>query len=160
MPFTTPTLIELRLSGRCLEGVWRLLRWLWILPGGLSCQIDWRNSIEGRNIEYCFNWLVPFLSLTMDWPLSALFSDVCRVSERCLGDVLGFLRVWGGVVVVGGWYEIDWYQLNKGNFDRLVHSLPGALECLKVVWKVSERCLGAVWVTLDTVWGLWCESNW
>ena len=39
------------------------------------------------------------------------------------------------------------------NFDHLVHNFPGALECLKVVREVSERCLGAMWVTLDTGWG-------
>ena len=28
--------------------------------------------------------------------------------------------------------------------SQLVPSLPGASECLKIVWKLSERCLGVV----------------
>ena len=82
------------MPGRCLEDAKVTLNTAWraIMP-------NWQNSIE-----YCFNWLVPFLSLAMDWPLSALFLDISRVSERSLGGVLGCLSVWGGVGVGG---EID-----------------------------------------------------
>ena len=89
-----PILIDLGLSGmcqgvskRCLEGVWMTLdtAWILIMPNQLL-------KLQWRNIECCFNWLVPFLSLTLDWPLSFLFWGVCRVSGRFLGVVLGCLN--------------------------------------------------------------------
>ena len=89
-----PILIDFGLSGmcwrvskRCLEGVWMTLdtAWMVIMPNQLL-------KLQCRNIEYCFNWLVPFLSITLDWPLSVLFGGVYRVSGRFLGGVVGCLN--------------------------------------------------------------------
>ena len=41
-----------------------------------------------------------------------------------------------------------------GSMMKIVHTLPGASECLQLVREVSERCLGVVCVTLDTGWGV------
>ena len=81
-----PILIDLGLSGmcrrvseRCLEDVWITLdtAWMVIMPNQLL-------KLQCRNIEYCFNRLVPFLSITLYWPLSFLFGGVCRMSGRFL----------------------------------------------------------------------------
>ena len=142
-----------KVSGVCLAALnsaWRV-----IMPNQLM-------TLQWRNIEKCFNWLVPSLSMTLDWTLSALSRGVCRVSIRCLGGVLGCLGDFGYCLGWGGgvWYEINLWKFNLSHFDQLVPSLPSASECLNVVWKVSERCLEVVWVILDTVWGLWCASTW
>ena len=96
-----------------------------------------------------------FFLMTLDWPLG-----VCWVLGRFLGGVLGCMSDSGYCLGwVGVWCEIDWHKSNQSYFHQMVPSLPGASECLKVVWKVSERCLGVVCVTLDTVWGARCASK-
>ena len=62
-----------RVSKRCPDGVWMTLdtAWMIIMPNQLL-------KLQWRDIECCFNWLVPFRSLTLDWPLSFIFWGVCR----------------------------------------------------------------------------------
>ena len=98
--------IDLAVSGRCQEGVWMTLdtAWMVIMPN-ILLKLQWRN------IEYCFDWLIPFISMTLDWPLSVLFWDVLTLRGRCLGGVLGCLSDsgyylgWGGV---GGCMTWNW----------------------------------------------------
>ena len=86
-----------KVSGRYQEGVWVTLNTAWriIMPDQLM-------KLQWRHIEYYFNWLVTFLPMTPDWPLSACFWGVCRVPGRCLGGVLGCLSDFGYCL---GW---DW----------------------------------------------------
>ena len=68
----------------------------------------------------------------------------------CLGGVLGCLSdsgyslVWGGGEGVEGIMQNHLIKIQLKKCHQQVPSLPGASECLKVVWKVSERCLGVV----------------
>ena len=69
-----------KVSGGCLgdsNTAWRV-----IIPNKLT-------KLHLSNIGYCLNWQVPFLSMILDWPLSALFWGVCRVSVKSQGVVLG-----------------------------------------------------------------------
>ena len=73
--------------------------WIVIMPNQLL-------KLQGRNIECCFNWLVPFLSMTLDWPLSFIFWVVWKVSGRLVGVVLGFLNESGDCLVGVGWMGV------------------------------------------------------
>ena len=72
-----PTLIDLGVSG-CV----------WKVGGGVWVTLNHAKSSDetARNIGYCFNRLVPFLSI--EWhSMNALFQGVCRVTIICLGGV-------------------------------------------------------------------------
>ena len=58
------------------------------------------------------------------------------MSGRYLGGVLGCLSDSGYCLGWVGWGRGVRCEI-ESNFDQLVTSLPGASDCLKVVWKVS-----------------------
>ena len=79
------------------EGVWMTLdtAWMVIMPNQLL-------KLQWRNIDYCFDWMVPFISMTLDWQMSVLFWVVLRVRGRCLGWCLE-LSEWFWISSGLGW---------------------------------------------------------
>ena len=111
----------------CLKGVWGVFGWLWIIPNNLT-------KFQWRTIEYCFNWLVPFLSIILDWPLSGShWVPYCEVSVEWLEYV----------------WEVSWVKSIDKNPIRVM-STAGSFSprcfgmsegCLEDVWEVSWCCL-------------------
>ena len=123
----------------CLKGVWKvfwgMLGWLWIMPNHLM-------KLQWRNIEYCFNRLVPFLSIILDWPLSALCWGVCRVTGIHLGCVLGCLS------------ESN-YCLGGGDNGKLFDK--NLIRVMSLAGFFSPTCFGMSDGCLEGVWGVsWC----
>ena len=152
--YPQPILIDLGLSGicrrvskRCPEGVWMTLdtAWMVIMPNQLL-------KLQWRNIEYCFDWLVPFFSMTLDWPLSFLFWGVCRVSGRFLGVVLGCLNESGYGLGSLGWWGV-WREIVNKNLIRVILISRFLLSQVpRNVWRLSGKCLGGVWGLSEWLW--------
>ena len=88
------------------------------------------------------------------------------VSQGCLKCVWEVSAVWG----LPGWlWKLSGVQAIDKNLIRLIfinwflfswvgQNLP-YFGCPWGVWKVPGRCLGVVWVTVDTVWeGMMCKQ--
>ena len=151
MPFTVPTLIDLTVSGKCQEGVWGLLGWLEILPGGLSCRINWWNSNEGT-LRYVLIGRFPH-SMTLDWTLSALFWGVCRVSVKSQGGVLGWLSDSGYCLAGVVWWGYDVKLIDNKNLIRVILISWFLLSQVpRYVWRLSGMCLSGAWWLSEWIW--------
>ena len=159
--YPQPILIDLGLSAicrmvskRCPEGVWMTLStaWMVIMPNQLL-------KLQWRNIEYCFNRLVPFLSMTLDWPLSFLFWGVCRVSGRFLGVVLGYLTDSGYCLGRLGWWGVRRGIIDKNLIRVILISWFLLSQVPRNVWRLSGKCLRGVWGLSEWLWILFGLSG-
>ena len=133
------------LSGKCLRGVWGLCEWLWIQGGGYDVQ-----SIDKHQILLLY--ISGFLFSQLPW--NGQNVPYFRVSKRCLGGVWGCLS--DSRYCLGG-YDVQAIDKHPiwlifiGLF--LFSQLPQiAISC--GVCRVSGRCLGVVWLTLNAIWGV------
>ena len=137
---------DLNVSGRCQEGVWMTLdtAWMVIMPNKLL-------KLQWRNIDYCFDWMVPFISMTLDWKMSVLFWVVLRVRGRCLGGVLGCLSDSRSYLGWGGWgYDVKLIDINP---IRVIFINWFLLSQVPLnVWRLSGKCLRGVWGLSEWPW--------
>ena len=140
----------------CLEGVWGLLGWLWIMPGGLSCQINWQYAIERILFFICWflfsqwPWIghgVPYIAMSV----GCLWSHFTEVSWA-IGVTL--VTFWGGVgmCVCGGGGEGVKLIDNKNLIRVILISWFLLSQLPQNVWRLSGMCLSGAWWLSEWIW--------